>query len=178
MPDMLKKYREEVTPELMRRLGCKNKLEVPKLVKIVINTGISSSKEKDAFTEAKHQLALITGQAPVITKSRKNVANFKLRKGMSVGAMVTLRGSRMYEFFDRLVHIVTPRIRDFRGVPKKGFDKVGNYNMGMPDISVFTEVDLDKMKYPMGIQITFVTNAGDGKRAFELLKLMEMPFGE
>jgi len=165
MPDMLKKYREEVVPELMKKLGYTNKLQTPKLQKIVISTGISSSKDRDAFTEAKHQLSLIAGQIPVITKSKKNVANFKLRVGMPVGAMVTLRGSRMYEFLDRLVHIAMPRIRDFRGIPKKGFDGSGNYNLGLPDISVFTEVDLDKMKYQMGVHVTFVTSAGSDKEA-------------
>ena len=118
----------------------------------------------------------MTGQQPVITKARKNVSNFKLRVGMPVGVMVTLRGNRMYEFLDRFVHNALPRVRDFRGVPKKGFDRVGNYNMGVQDVSVFTEVDLEKLKYPMGLNLTIVTSAETDKEAKELLALMDMPF--
>ena len=178
MPDMKKKYDEEVRRALADQLGIKNAMQIPKLKKIVISTGISSDKERDAFTEAKKHLGAITGQEPVITKARKNVSNFKLRVGMPVGVMVTLRGSRMYEFLDRFVHNAMPRVRDFRGVPKKGFDGVGNYNLGVPDISVFTEVDTDKLKYPLGINITMVTSADNDEAAFALLKMLEVPFGE
>jgi large subunit ribosomal protein L5 len=134
--------------------------------------------ERDAFGEAKKQISLITGQLPVITKAKKNVANFKLRVGMPVGVMVTLRGSRMYEFIDRFIHNALPRVRDFRGIPKKGFDGAGNYNVGIQDVSVFTEVDPDKLKYPLGLNITFVTTAKSDDEARELLKLMEVPFAE
>ena len=178
MPDMKKKYDEEVRKALAEKLGIKNVMQIPKLQKIVISTGIGSDKERDAFTEAKKHIGAITGQEPVITKARKNVSNFKLRVGMPVGVMVTLRGSRMYEFLDRFVHNAMPRVRDFRGVPKKGFDGVGNYNLGVPDISVFTEVDTDKLKYPLGINITMVTSAKDDNAARELLKMMEVPFEE
>ena len=178
MPDMKKKYDEEVRKALAEKLGIKNVMQIPKLQKIVISTGIGSDKERDAFTEAKKHIGALTGQEPVITKARKNVSNFKLRVGMPVGVMVTLRGSRMYEFLDRFVHNAMPRVRDFRGVPKKGFDGVGNYNLGVPDISVFTEVDTDKLKYPLGINITMVTSADNDEAAFALLKMLEVPFGE
>ncbi len=178
MPDMKKKYTEEVRPALQAKLGLKNVMQIPKLEKIVISTGLSSSVERDAFSEAKKQLAAMTGQSPVITKARKNVSNFKLRVGMQNGVMVTLRGSRMYEFLDRFVHNAMPRVRDFRGIPSKGFDGAGNYNVGISDISVFTEVDPDKMKYPLGVNITMVTTAVCDDHARELLKMLEVPFAE
>ena len=178
MPDMKKKYDEEVRKALAEKLGIKNVMQIPKLQKIVISTGIGSDKERDAFAEAKKQIGAITGQEPVITKARKNVSNFKLRVGMPVGVMVTLRGNRMYEFLDRFVHNAMPRVRDFRGIPKNGFDGVGNYNVGVPDVSVFTEIDTDKLKYPLGINITMVTSAKDDESARELLKMMEVPFEE
>ena len=178
MPDMKKKYDEEVRKALAEKLGIKNVMQIPKLQKIVISTGIGSDKERDAFTEAKKHIGALTGQEPVITKARKNVSNFKLRVGMPVGVMVTLRGSRMYEFLDRFVHNAMPRVRDFRGIPKNGFDGVGNYNVGVPDVSVFTEIDTDKLKYPLGINITMVTSAKDDESARELLKMMEVPFEE
>lgn len=176
MPDLKKEYREKIVPELKSRLGIKNTLQVPKLTKIVISTGIGSGKEKDTFTDARDQLTLICGQRPVIVKSRKNVANFKLRAGSPVGLMVTLRGNRMYEFLDRLVNIALPRVRDFRGIPAKGFDGAGNYNFGLDDVSVFTEIDLDKVKYQIGINLAFVTTAKNKEEAFELLKELKLPF--
>lgn len=178
MPDMKKKYNEEVRGTLQARLGLKNVMQIPKLEKIVISTGIGSNAERDAFSEAKKHIAAMTGQLPVITKARKNVSNFKLRVGQQVGVMVTLRGNRMYEFLDRFVHNAMPRVRDFRGISKTGFDGVGNYNLGVPDVSVFTEVDADKLKYPLGVNLTFVTTATNDEAARELLKLMEVPFEE
>ena len=176
MPDMKEKYVKEVRSALQAKLGLKNVMEIPKLEKIVISTGIGTDKERDAFAEAQKHIAAMTGQKPVITKAHKNVANFKLRVGMPTGVMVTLRGSRMYEFLDRFVHNAMPRVRDFRGIPKRGFDGVGNYNMGVSDVSVFTEVDADKLKYPLGVNITFVTTAKTDEAARELLKMMEVPF--
>ena len=176
MPDMKKKYVEEVRSALAEKLGIKNTMEIPKLEKIVISTGIGSDKERDAFTEAQNHLAAMTGQKPLVCKARKNVSNFKLRVGMPVGVMVTLRGQRMYEFLDRFVHNAMPRVRDFRGIPKTGFDGIGNYNMGISDVSVFTEVDADKLKYPLGVNIAFVTTAKTDEAARELLKMMEVPF--
>ena len=176
MPDMKEKYVKEVRSALQAKLGLKNVMEIPKLEKIVISTGIGTDKERDAFAEAQKHIAAMTGQKPVVTKAHKNVANFKLRVGMPTGVMVTLRGSRMYEFLDRFVHNAMPRVRDFRGLPKRGFDGVGNYNMGVSDVSVFTEVDADKLKYPLGVNITFVTTAKTDEAARELLKMMEVPF--
>jgi len=178
MPDMLKKYTEEVRPELQKRLQYKNVMQIPKLTKIVISSGMNSGCERDAFSEAQKQIGAFTGQRPVITKAKKNVSNFKLRVGMQIGVMVTLRGRRMYEFLDRFVHNTLPRVRDFRGISAKGFDGAGNYNVGVPDVAVFTEVDQDKLKYPLGVNITMVTTAPTDKEAFELLKLMEIPFAE
>jgi large subunit ribosomal protein L5 len=176
MPDMKEKYVKEVRSALQAKLGLKNVMEIPKLEKIVISTGIGTDKERDAFAEAQKHIGAMTGQKPVITKAHKNVANFKLRVGMQTGVMVTLRGSRMYEFLDRFVHNAMPRVRDFRGIPTRGFDGGGNYNMGVADVSVFTEVDADKLKYPLGVNITFVTTAKTDEAARELLKMMEVPF--
>jgi large subunit ribosomal protein L5 len=178
MPDMSKKYKEEIRPALQAKIGYKNVMQIPKLEKIVISSGLKSSSERDAFAEAQKQLAAMTGQHPVITKSRKNVSNFKLRAGMAVGVIVTLRGSRMFEFLDRFVHNAMPRVRDFRGIPKDGFDGKGNYNVGIPDISVFTEIDQDKLKYPLGVNLTMVTTAKTDAEAFELLKMLDVPFAE
>ena len=178
MPDMKKKYNEEVRSALQAKLGLKNVMQIPKLEKIVVSTGIGTDAERDAFTEAKKHIAAMTGQQPVITKARKNVSNFKLRVGMQNGVMVTLRGDRMYEFLDRFVHNAMPRVRDFRGIPKTGFDGAGNYNVGIPDIAVFTEIDQDKLKYPLGLNITMVTTARKDEDAFELLKMLEVPFAE
>ena len=178
MPDMKKKYSEEVRSALAEKLGIKNVMQIPKLTKIVISTGIGSDKERDAFAEAQKHIAAMTGQIPIICKARKNVSNFKLRVGMPVGVMVTLRGNRMYEFLDRFVHNALPRVRDFRGIPRKGFDGVGNYNVGISDVSVFTEIDADKLKYPLGVNITMVTTARTDAEALELLTMLEVPFGE
>ena len=178
MPDMKKKYSEEVRSALAEKLGIKNVMQIPKIEKIVISTGIGSDKERDDFAEAQKHIASMTGQKPIICKARKNVSNFKLRVGMPVGVMVTLRGNRMYEFLDRFVHNALPRVRDFRGIPNTGFDGVGNYNMGIQDVSVFTEVDADKLKYPLGVNIAIVTTATNDEGARELLKMMEVPFAE
>ncbi len=178
MPNMYEKYKTELVPSLKEKLGYENVMMVPKLLKIVISTGIGSGSDRALFTEAKTQMGLITGQQPVITKSKKNVANFKLRVGQNVGVMVTLRGPKMYDFLDRFVHNSTPRIRDFRGLSKKGFDGSGNYSLGLDDISIFTEVDLDSLKNPFGINITFVTSSKTDEGAKELLTQLEMPFGD
>ncbi|MDD2403447.1 MAG: 50S ribosomal protein L5 [Victivallaceae bacterium] len=178
MPDMKKKYNEVVKAALKEKFGFTNVMQIPKLQKIVLSSGLSSTADRDAFSEARKQITAISGQQPVTTKARKNVSNFKLRIGMPSGVMVTLRGARMYEFLDRFVHVTLPRVRDFRGIPKNGFDHSGNYNVGVPDISVFTEVDQDKLKYPLGLNVTIVTNAKNDAEAKELLTLMEVPFAE
>ncbi len=178
MPDMKKKYNDEVRAALKEKFGFKNEMQIPKLKKIVLSCGLKSTSDRDAFSEARKQFVAISGQQPITTKARKNVSNFKLRIGMPVGVVVTLRGARMYEFLDRFVHVTLPRVRDFRGISKKGFDHAGNYNVGVPDISVFTEIDQDKLKYPLGLNITIVTSATNDAEAKELLTLMEVPFAE
>ena len=169
-------YKNEIVPQLVAKRGYKNPMEIPKLVKIVVNTGVKTDKDREVMTAAVDTLAAITGQKPVITKSRMNISNFKLRKGMAVGACVTLRRGAMYNFLYRLVNIVLPRVRDFRGINPKSFDGVGNYNFGLSEQSVFTEVDLDKVKHTIGMNITIVTTARTDEEARDLLSMMGMPF--
>lgn len=178
MPELYKTYKEVIAPKLVEKRNYKNKMEIPKLSKIIISTGLNSSLEKDAFAEAKKYVTAISGQAAVTTKSKKNISNFKLRKGMPVGVMVTLRNKRMYEFLDRFVNIVLPQVRDFRGINPKGFDGKGNYNMGLNDVSVFPEIELDKMKRHMGINICMVTTAKKDEEAKDLLTFFGMPFAK
>lgn len=151
-------------------------MEVPRLVKIVLNSGIGTGKDRDVFDETVRTLSDITGQRPVIAKARVDVAGFKLRKGNNVGVCLTLRGKRMYDFFMKLVNVALPRVRDFRGVSPKAFDGRGNYSMGISEQTIFTEVNLDKMKHPIGMNITMVTTAKTDKESYELLVLMGVPF--
>ena len=176
MPDMKKKYMDEVRGALQAKLGLKNVMQIPKLEKIVVSTGIGTSAERDAFTEAKKHLGAMTGQQPVITKARKNVSNFKLRVGMPVGVMVTLRGSRMYEFLDRFVHNALPRVRDFRGIPDRGFDGRGNFTLGIKEHTIFPEMEADRVENPKGMNITIVTSATTDKEGKFLLDQLGMPF--
>lgn len=169
-------YKEQVLPALMKTRGYKNLLQAPRLVKIVVNTGVGAEKDREVLNSAVATLGAITGQKPVITKARKSISNFKLREGMSVGACVTLRRGAMYNFLNRLVNVALPRVRDFRGVPAKAFDGAGNYSFGLNDQSVFTEVDLDKIKHTIGMNITLVTTAKTDDEARELLALLGMPF--
>lgn len=169
-------YKEQVLPQLMKSRGYKNLLQAPRLVKIVVNTGVSTDKDREVMNSAVATLSAITGQKPVITKARKSISNFKLREGMSVGACVTLRRGAMYNFLYRLVSVALPRVRDFRGVSPKAFDGAGNYSFGLNDQSVFTEVDLDKIKHTIGMNITVVTTAKTDDEARELLALLGMPF--
>ncbi len=171
------KYREETIPALMKKFGYKNKLQVPRLEKIVINAGLGKATiDSKVLDEAVSEIALITGQRPVTTKARKSIASFKLRKGDQIGCMVTLRGKRMYEFLDRLVNAGLPRIRDFRGVLPKAFDGMGNYTLGIREQSIFPEVSYDKIENVYGMAITIVTAATDDEEARELLRLLGMPF--
>ena len=149
---------------------------MPRLQKVVINAGISTSRDREAITEAVNSLGAITGQRPVVTKARKSISNFKLREGMAVGVCVTLRRGAMYNFLYRLINVSLPRVRDFRGLAAKAFDGAGNYNMGLADQSVFTEIDLDKVKHNVGMNITIVTTAQTDDDARELLALLGMPF--
>ncbi len=169
-------YKEQVLPQLMKSRGYKNLLQAPRLVKIVVNTGVGTDKDREVMNSAVATLGAITGQKPVITKARKSISNFKLREGMSVGACVTLRRGAMYNFLYRLVNVALPRVRDFRGVSPKAFDGAGNYSFGLNDQSVFTEVDLDKIKHTIGMNITVVTTAKTDDEARELLALLGMPF--
>ncbi|MBU4199135.1 MAG: 50S ribosomal protein L5 [Verrucomicrobia bacterium] len=170
------KYIKEVIPELTKLRGYVNPMQVPRMVKIVINMGINSAVEKDVLKSLLGDLAKITGQAPVVRKARKSIANFKLRQGMPVGAMVTLRGARMYEFFDRLINTVLPRLRDFRGVLPTAFDGRGNYSLGLGEQAIFPEINVDEVKKVQGMDISIVTTAKTDEEARELLRLMGMPF--
>ncbi len=152
--------------------------QVPRIEKIIVNMGISASLEKGAIDDAAKDLSMITGRKPVISKSRKSVANFKLREGQPIGCRVTLRREVMYEFFDRLVAAALPRIRDFRGVSRRSFDGRGNYSLGLPDQTLFPEIEMDKIKRSQGMDVTIVTSAPTDEEALELLKLMGMPFAE
>ena len=172
------KYVNEVMPALKEKRKYTNVHQIPRLEKIVVNMGVSASLEKSAIDDAAKDLALITGRKPVISKSRKSIASFKLREGMPIGCRVTLRRDAMYEFFDRLVAATLPRIRDFRGVSPRHFDGRGNYTMGIADQTVFPEVELDKIKRQQGMDITIVTSAPTDGEAMDLLKLMGFPFSE
>ena len=173
------KYRAEVVPALQQKFGYKKVMEIPKLEKIVLNVGLGDCKDNAKALElAVSELATISGQKPLVTKAKKSVANFKLRAGMNVGAKVTLRGDRMYEFADKLVSIVLPRVRDFRGVSTKAFDGRGNYALGVREQLIFPEIDYDKVEKIRGLEMIFVTSAKTDEEAQELLQLMGMPFAQ
>ena len=176
VPTMKTKYKETIVPELIKNQGYQNKMQVPQLKKIVLNLCLSVDHDRDILQALARDMATITGQKPVITKAKLSVSNFKLREGVSIGAKVTLRGNRMYEFMDRLVNVALPRIRDFRGIPRTSFDGSGNYSMGLQEQTVFPEIDPDKVKKVHGMDITFVTSASSDGEAKELLTLMGMPF--
>lgn len=177
-PRLQVKYLEEVRPALQQKRGYNNVHQIPKMDKIVINMGVRSDLEKVAVEDAARDLGAITGRKAVITKSKQSVANFKLRKGQPVGCRVTLRREVMYEFFDRLVAAALPRVRDFRGVSPRKFDGRGNYSIGLPEQSLFPEIELDKVKRTQGMDITIVTTASTDEEARELLTLMGMPFSK
>ena len=171
------KYRAEVVPALQQKFNYKNVMEIPRLEKVVINMGLGDCKDNaKALETAVTELATISGQKPLVTKSKKSIANFKLRAGMNVGAKVTLRGDRMYEFTDKLVSIVLPRVRDFRGVSAKAFDGRGNYSLGVREQLIFPEIEYDKVEKIRGMEMVFVTTAKTDVEAKELLRLMGMPF--
>jgi len=172
------KYIEEVRPALTEKRGYKNVHQIPRIEKIVVNMGVSASLEKGALEDAVKEMQMITGRKAVINIARKSIANFKLRKGQSVGCKVTLRREVMYEFFDRLVSAALPRIRDFRGVGSKQFDGRGTYSLGVPDQTIFPEIELDKIKRQQGMDITIVTSAPTNEEAYDLLKMMGMPFSK
>jgi large subunit ribosomal protein L5 len=171
------KYQTEVRKKLQDQFGIKNPMAVPKIEKVVLNMGmgeaISNAKILDAAVD---ELGQITGQKPIITKAKKSIASFKLREGQSIGAMVTLRGEKMYEFLDRLISTALPRVRDFRGVPSKSFDGRGNYTLGIRDHFIFPEIDITKVEKSKGMNITIVTNAKDDDQARFLLRELGLPF--
>jgi large subunit ribosomal protein L5 len=175
---LYKKYTEEVVPALKAKHNFENVHQVPKFVKIVVNMGVNASLEKGAVEDAAKDLTLLTGRKPVVSRSRKDVANFKLRKNQAIGCHVTLRKDAMYEFFDRLVAAALPRIRDFRGLSPRKFDGRGNYTFGVGDQTIFPEIELDKIKRQQGMDITIVTTAANDGQALDLLKLMGFPFAE
>ena len=170
-------YKAEVVPALIKKFNYKNIMEVPKLDKIVINMGVGEAKENPkALESAVSDLTIISGQKPIITKAKKSIANFKLREGMPIGAKVTLRGERMYEFVDRFFSVALPRVRDFRGINGNSFDGRGNYSCGVKEQLIFPEIDYDKIDAIRGMDICFVTTAKTDEEAKELLKLMGAPF--
>lgn len=176
-PRLKQRYREEIVPELRERFGYENVMQVPRLVKISINKGVGEASEnKKVLDDAVEELRLITGQHPAVARARKSVSNFKLRQGMPIGAHVTLRGDRMYEFLDRLVTLALPRVRDFRGVPDRSFDGRGNYTLGVQEQIIFPEIDVDKTARISGMDITFVTTAKTDEEAHALLRSLGMPF--
>ena len=171
------KYREEVAPSLKQKFGYENVMQIPRLEKIVINMGLGDCKDNSkALETAITELTTIAGQKPLVTKAKKSIANFKVRAGMNVGAKVTLRGDRMYEFCDKLVSIVLPRVRDFRGVSQKAFDGRGNYSLGVREQLIFPEIEYDKVEKIRGMEMIFVTTAKTDEEARELLRLLGMPF--
>ena len=171
------RYRAEIIPALVKQFQYKNINEVPKMEKIVINMGLGSDKDNaKSVQNAVEELKTISGQKPVLTRAKKSVANFKVREGMNVGTKVTLRGDRMYDFFDKFVSIALPRVRDFRGVPSKSFDGRGNYCMGVKEQLIFPEITYDQVENIRGMDVCFVTTAKTDEEAFELLKLLGMPF--
>jgi len=173
------KYLNELAPALMAKFNYKNKMEIPKLVKVVINMGVGEVKENPkAMDSAVNDLSIITGQKPLVTKAKKSVAAFKIRQGMNIGCKVTLRGDRMYEFVDKLFNVALPRVRDFRGVSVNSFDGRGNYSLGIKEQLIFPEIEYDKVDKIRGMDITFVTTAKTDEEAKELLKLLGMPFSQ
>lgn len=177
-PRLQEKYINEVIPALKESRKYTNIHQVPKMEKIVVNMGVSASLEKGAIDDAVKDLTMITGRKPVISMSRKAIANFKLRENQPIGCRVTLRREVMYEFFDRLVATALPRIRDFRGISTRSFDGRGNYSLGVADQTIFPEIELEKIKRTQGMDITIVTSAPTDDEALEFLKLMGMPFAE
>ena len=174
---MQEKYQKEVVGELMKKFNLKSKMEVPRLSKIVINMGVGKAHEDIKILEsAMEDLTTISGQKPVITRAKKAVANFKIRRGVPIGCKVTLRKERMYDFFDRLVNITLPRIRDFRGVSGNAFDKQGNYTLGISEQSIFPEINIDRIKNVQGMDIVIVVKAKNKEQSKELLRMLGMPF--
>jgi large subunit ribosomal protein L5 len=177
MARLFEQYKQDITPKMMDKFSYKSVMQVPKLEKIIINVGVGEAVQNPkALDGAVNDLIIITGQKPVITKAKKSIAGFKLREGMPIGCKVTLRGERMYDFLSRLVNIVLPRVRDFRGVSPQAFDGRGNYSLGIKEQTIFPEIEYDKIDKIRGLEVIIVTSAKTDEEARELLKSMGMPF--
>jgi large subunit ribosomal protein L5 len=178
MPPRIKQlYREEVVPTMMKEFGYQNVMQVPRLEKIVVNIGLGEALQNPrAFDSASQDMAIITGQKPIITRAKRSIANFKVRQGNPIGLAVTVRGDRMYEFFDRMVNATLPRIRDFHGVSGNAFDGRGNFSLGIREQLVFPEIDYDKVERIRGLQVTIITTAESDEEGKRLLQLLGMPF--
>ncbi len=177
MARLKERYRDEIVPVMMQEQGYKNLMQVPRLDKIVLNIGLGEAiQNQRALEAATNDLSLISGQRPVVTRAKWSIASFKLRAGMAIGLMVTLRGERMYEFFDRLVNAALPRVRDFQGLPAKAFDGRGNYTLGISEQIIFPEIDYDKVDKIRGLQVSIITTAHTDEEARRLLELMGVPF--
>lgn len=177
--NLKEKYKAEVVPALMEKFGYKSIMQVPKLEKIVINMGVSEVKDNSkALDVAMGELEVISGQKPIVTKAKKSIAAFKLREGMNIGCKVTLRSAKMYDFATKFFNVALPRVRDFKGVNPKSFDGKGNYNMGVKEQIIFPEIEYDKIDKVRGMDIVFVTTAKTDEEAYELLKLLGLPFAE
>jgi large subunit ribosomal protein L5 len=177
MARLKKKYQDDVVPAMMQEFGYKNAMQVPRLEKITVNVGLGEATQNiKALDAAVAEIAAITGQKPVVTRAKKSIANFKLRQGVPIGCMVTLRRDRMYEFLDRLIHAALPRVRDFKGVPDRSFDGRGNYSLGLREQIIFPEIQADKVDKPRGMTVSFITSAKTDNEGRNLLKLMGMPF--
>lgn len=176
-PRLAGKYKSDVVPALVKKFGYKSVMQAPKLEKICVNRGVNGAvADKKLVDVAVEELTTITGQKAVVTHSKKDISNFKLRKNMPIGARVTLRGEKMYEFLDRLISVTLPRVRDFKGINEKSFDGRGNFTMGVTEQIIFPEIDIDKVNKITGMDITFVTTANTDEEAYELLKELGMPF--
>ena len=179
MSRLKEQYQNEIVDAMIKKFGYKNIMEVPKLDKIVVNMGVGEAKENaKVLDEAVEELTLIAGQKPVVTKAKKSIANFKLREGMPIGCKVTLRGEKMYEFFDKLISIALPRVRDFRGISANAFDGRGNYTLGVKEQLIFPEINFDKVKKIRGMDIVIVTTAKTDEEGRALLSLMGMPYSK
>ena len=177
MAKLLEQYKQDITPKLIDKFAYKNIMQVPKIEKIIVNIGVGEAiQNPKALDGAVNDLKIITGQKPVITKAKKSIAGFKLREGMPIGCKVTMRGERMYDFMNRLVNIVLPRVRDFRGVSPQAFDGRGNYSLGIKEQTIFPEIEYDKIDKIRGMEVVIVTTAKNDEEARELLKSMGMPF--
>ncbi len=177
MPGLKERYRKEVVPALIQHYGYKNRMQVPRLEKVVLNIGIGEAiQNAKALEAAANDLTTISGQHPVTTRAKRSISAFKLRTGMPVGLKVTLRGERMYDFVDKLINVVLPRIRDFHGVPPDSFDGYGNYALGFKEQTVFPEIEYDKIDKPRGLEVSIITTAGSDEEGRHLLQLLGMPF--